>query len=255
MQKSGHYNTFANHELATMMSDEFQKLVIFEDSDYVILNKPAGISTLADRNDLHNILSLARENDQNLKVCHRLDKETSGVLVLARNPEAFRLMAIQFEKRTVNKIYRAVVDGVHDFQDQVIDLPLLPGRSGTTRIDRRRGKESQTTVSTLEKYHLHSLVECKPTTGRMHQIRAHLSFIGAPVSGDENYGGRPVYLSTLKRNYRPKKDLAERPLIRRPPLHAFQINFQNRSGQRVTFEAPYPKDFSILLNQLSKHHR
>lgn len=232
---------------------EFVDLIIFEDPDYIILNKPAGISTLADRNDSHNILSMARTFDPNLTVCHRLDKETSGVIVLARNPEAYRFLAIQFEKRSVDKTYRAVVDGLHDFQDEVIDLPLITTRSGITQVHRRRGKESRTVVTTLQTFRSHSLVECKPITGRRHQIRAHLSYLGAPIVGDENYGGNPLYLSSLKRNYRHKKFSDEQPLIRRPPLHAFQINFQNQNSQKITQQAPYPKDFSVLLNQLSKH--
>ena len=232
---------------------EFRSLILFEDPDYLILNKPAGISTLADRNDSLNVLGLARAFDPNLTVCHRLDKETSGVIVLARNPEAYRFLAMQFEQREVNKIYRAVVNGRHNFEDEVIDLPLFSSRSGITQINHRRGKDSKTVITTLQTFRFHSLLECKPVTGRMHQIRAHLGHLGAPIIGDEKYGGNPLYLSALKRNYRHKNDREEQALINRPPLHSFQINFEKQNREKVAQQAPYPKDLNALLNQLSKH--
>ncbi len=232
---------------------DFRNLIIFENQNYLIINKPAGLTTLADRNNSQNILALARKLDPHLQTCHRLDKETSGVMVLARNPEAYRFLAMQFEDRTVDKIYYAVVDGLHNFQDKVIDVPLMSNRSGVTKVSMRHGKESKTIVTTLQTFRWHSLLECKPVTGRMHQIRAHLAHLGAPVVGDKHYRGKTLYLSSVKKNYRPKKYQLELPLIKRPPLHAFRINFENTDGQQIIQEAPYPKDFAVLLKQLSMH--
>lgn len=91
----------------------FKDLILFEDNDFILINKPPFISTLEDRNESTTIISLAREAEPDPQVCHRLDKDTSGVLAIARNPEAYRHLSMQFENREVTKTYHAVADGIH----------------------------------------------------------------------------------------------------------------------------------------------
>jgi 23S rRNA pseudouridine955/2504/2580 synthase len=245
--------TFTIQAIQQLQKMPFKKLVLFEDEDYVVVNKPAFVSTLDDRHFDLNIMALAKEYTEDAQVCHRLDKETSGVLVIAKNPEAYRSLSIQFEKRKVNKTYHAVCDGIHNFQQMKIADPLYVSSKGVVKVDRQRGKEAVTIVNTLKAYRRHTLVSCEPVTGRMHQIRVHLASQGASISGDEQYGGKPFYLSAIKRNYNLKKDTEELPLIKRVALHARAIGFELLNGQPVRVEAPYPKDFAVVLKQLEKN--
>jgi RluA family pseudouridine synthase len=230
----------------------FDDLIIFEDDDYVLINKPPFISTLEDRNTPENLLALAKGKIDDAQVCHRLDKDTSGVLAIAKNPEAYRHLSMQFENRQVSKIYHAVADGLHQFQNQCVDAPILKQNDGTVRIS-REGKDAQTWFTSLEIYKNHTLVECRPVTGRMHQIRIHLSLLKAPIAGDETYGGKVFFLSSIKRNFKLEKNTEEQPLIKRMALHAFSLEFQNLKGEIVKTLAPYPKDFQALLKQLGEN--
>ncbi|MDN5200752.1 RluA family pseudouridine synthase [Fulvivirgaceae bacterium BMA10] len=232
---------------------DFESLILFEDDDYIVVNKPPLISSLDDRNDPINLLSLARDYAENAQVCHRLDKETSGAIAIAKNPEAYRALSIQFENRLVSKTYHAVVDGIHDFKEKEIDVPILVLGNGSVTININRGKESNTFVNTLQVYKAHTLLSCHPITGRMHQIRIHLSHIGTPIIGDTKYGGKPFFLSSIKRKYNLKRYTEEQPLIKRTALHSFGLRFEKRDGAEVSVEAPYPKDFNVLLKQLEKN--
>src|SRR4026207_2118744 len=115
----------------------FEDLILFQNDNYIAVNKPPFLSTLEDRQDNVNLLGLARQYDERAQVYHRLDKETSGVLVISRNAEAYRHLSIQFEKRQVVKIYHAVVDGIHNYKDNFIDAPILKQDDGIVKIDRR----------------------------------------------------------------------------------------------------------------------
>ena len=231
----------------------FADLIVFEESEYIIVNKPAFVSTLADRNDKANISDMAKEYWAGAQVCHRLDKETSGVLAIAKSREAYRHLSMQFEKRQVRKEYHAVVDGVHRFENTVVDAPLLTRGNGRMHIDRRGGKVATTSFDTILAYRQHTLVNCKPVTGRMHQIRVHLSHLNAPITGDEQYGGKVFYLSALKKHYHLKKWKVEKPLIKRFALHAHALEFRLTNGEKVKVEAQYPKDMRVLLHQLAKN--
>jgi 23S rRNA pseudouridine955/2504/2580 synthase len=243
---------YAAKAISKLYKTPFEDLLLFENEDYFVVDKPAFVSTLEDRYDNIDMISLARDYESDAQVCHRLDKETSGALVFAKNPEAYRAMAIQFEHRRVRKIYHAVADGTHSFSEQLIDLPIYTTGRGSVRVSHRRGKEAQTYVSTLHAYRQHSLLECRPVSGRMHQIRIHLSSLGAPIAGDEQYGGKPLYLSALKRNFNLKKNVKEQPLIKRLALHAHSIGFRLMDNREVEVVSPYPKDFAVVVRQLIK---
>lgn len=235
------------------MQNKFKDSIIYEDDNYLIVNKWSGISTLSDRRDASCLLDQARNYHSNAQVCHRLDKDTSGVLVFARNQEAYRSLSLQFQSRSVEKIYHAIVEDRHQFSHKLINLPIHQGRRGHVRISHSSGKDSETIVDTLQEYKLHTLLQCKPVTGRTHQIRVHLSAVNAPIVGDIAYGGKELYLSNIKRHYKLGKESVERPLISRPALHAWSIRFQISEQRTEIFEAAYPKDIKVALKQLAKY--
>ncbi|WP_234736488.1 RluA family pseudouridine synthase [Tellurirhabdus bombi] len=238
------------------MKLQFEDLIVFENEDYILINKPPHIASLDERSADRplSILRLAKAYHNDAQLCHRLDKETSGILAIAKNPEAYRHLAMQFEHRDVTKRYHAVVDGVHDFEGISVYLPIAPLKDGTAvRIDRQKGKVAETIFNTLRAYRSHTLVECMPITGRMHQIRVHLMCLKAPIVQDPTYGGKPIFLSEIKRKFNLKQGTEEQPLIQRVALHAHSLTFALLNGEETQFEAPYPKDFDVLVKQLDKH--
>lgn len=236
-----------------MKHPQFADLILFEDDDVIVVNKPPFISTLDEREggDL-NMLRLAKEYSPDAQVCHRLDKETSGTLIIAKNPDAYRDVSIQFEKRQVKKIYHAVINGIHVFEDLKIDLPILNVGKGNVTISRQEGKAAETWFQSLRYFKHYTLVECRPVTGRMHQIRIHLATQRASIAGDEMYKGEPVFLSKIKRKYNLGKDQEELPIMKRFALHAREVSFKLLNGEPAAINAPYPKDFETLLKLLEK---
>ena len=237
-----------------MKKVDFKSLIVYENEDYILINKPPHISSLDDRNDPVNINKLAKEYYSDSHVAHRLDKETSGILAIAKNNDAYRHIAMQFEHRQIRKVYHAVVDGIHDLDGINVYLPILPLKNGTVKIDKSSGKEAETTFYTIKAYKQHTLVECQPLTGRMHQIRIHLACLKAPITCDPTYGGKPVYLSDLKKKYNQKEGTEEFPIIQRVALHALSLKFKLMNEEVVEVEAPYPKDFGVLIKQLEKYN-
>ncbi len=232
---------------------KFKDIILFEDKDYLILNKPYSVSTLEDRSSPVNMLKMAKEYCQTAQVCHRLDKETSGVLAFAKNEKAYRHLNMQFEKREVNKIYHAVIEGVSKYEYDMFSAPIKILKKGIAKIDTREGKESHTIFNTIETYKFHSLLECNPITGRLHQIRIHLATMEHPIVGDTLYGGRPLYLSQYKRKFNIGKHVEESPLMSRVALHAYSLKFSLLNGDQKIVEADYPKDFNAMVNQMKKY--
>ncbi len=235
---------------------DFKNLIVFEDENYVVINKPPHIPTLDERNDLTatSILRMAKKYSDDAQVAHRLDKETSGVLAIAKNPEAYRHLAMQFEHREVIKTYHAVSNGIHEFDSVSVYLPILPLKNGIVKIDRQEGKEAETIFNTIKVFQKHTLVACHPITGRMHQIRIHLQCLKASIVHDDTYGGKDVFLSDIKKkNFNLKKETEEQPLINRVALHAYSLNFRLLNEEEINIIAPYPKDFEALVNQLEKN--
>jgi 23S rRNA pseudouridine955/2504/2580 synthase len=231
----------------------FKESIIFENDDVVVVNKPPFISSLDEREGGEfSMLRLAKQYTSDAQVCHRLDKETSGCLIIAKNPAAYRLVSMQFERRKVKKIYHAVVNGTHQFNHLEVNLPILNLGNKNVAISRQEGKAALTLFHSIKFYKNYTLIECQPVTGRMHQIRIHLASQRAAIAGDDMYGGQPVLLSKIKRGYRLGKDQDELPIMKRFALHAKEVTFKINEEEEITVAAPYPKDFATLIKLLDK---
>jgi 23S rRNA pseudouridine955/2504/2580 synthase len=228
-------------------------IIVYEDDHVVALNKPAFLSTLDERDETKkSLLGIARQHWEGIKVCHRLDKETSGIILFAKTDDAYREMAIRFEHRKVTKWYHAIAEGRHQFEQLEIDKPLKINSKGYAKIDFREGKESLTIVNTLEIFRHYSLIQCYPFTGRLHQIRVHLKSQNAPLAADLQYGGSMPMLSDLKRKFSLAKDAEEQPIMNRVALHSHSLYF-DLYGKNYELHAEYPKDFGIFLKLLRKY--
>ncbi len=193
------------------------------------------------------------------RLVHRLDKDTTGVVLVAKTIEAERRLREAFDAGAVRKTYLALVEGEHrlaDGEEDLIDLPIGPDgrRSGRMRVDRTEGKPSRTRLRVAQRFQGYTLLECEPLTGRTHQIRVHLREAGFPLVVDPLYGRRAALaLSEFKRGYRPKRGHVEAPLIDRLTLHARCIEFPNPAGGgTLRVEAPVPADLARTLKQLAK---
>ncbi len=236
---------------------KLHRLILHQDEALIALNKPAGILTIPDRYEPEqpNLLDWLREKFPTVFPVHRLDRETSGVVLFALTPEIHRALNEQFSQRAVEKIYHALVEGQPEWEEKTVDYPLATGRgrSHRTRVDMRRGKEAMTHFRVRERLGPYTLLEARPETGRTHQIRVHAAAIGYPVAADPLYGyGKPIFLSAIKRNYRGDRE-TERPLLARTGLHAYRIKIIHpETGEPFRVEAPYPKDLKATLYQLRK---
>lgn len=238
--------------------------VIHIDEDILAVNKAAGLLVAADRWDTEaERLDLLIEQElpklapqcEKLYAVHRIDKDTSGVLLYALNAEAHRALNTAFQERRVKKTYRLLIHGSVAEKQFTVDLPLRADGDTLHRtvVDKRRGKEAVTHFTVLETYRRLSLLEAQPVTGRTHQIRVHLAAAGYPIVCDSLYGsGKPVLLSELKQRWH--GDIyEEQPLIKRLALHAYQIEGAHpRSGESFAFTALYAKDFKSTVHQLQK---
>jgi RluA family pseudouridine synthase len=230
--------------------------ILYTDGSILAVNKPSGLLSAPDRYD-PEALVVSRELEMEhgrLWPVHRLDLDTSGVLLFARNEEVHRLLSMTFEAREVRKIYHAVVNGRPTWTDTECDLSLSPDgdRMHRTIID-GAGKPCITEFHVIGAHAKMAIVEARPLTGRTHQIRVHLTALGYPVACDPLYGdGKPVLLSKIKRRWKGNED-RERPLISRTALHAYSIELAHPlTGGALKIEAPYPKDFRALVTQLEK---
>jgi 23S rRNA pseudouridine1911/1915/1917 synthase len=230
--------------------------ILFEDDAFVAINKPAGLLSIPDREGKEpSLKSILREKYGNIFTVHRLDRETSGVIVFAKTEAMHKYLSGIFEDREVEKIYQGLVQGSLPQQQGSIDLPIMehPTKPGLM-VTNRRGKASLTDYQVLEDLGLYSLVEFRIHTGRTHQIRVHMQSLGHSIVCDEGYGdAHPVFLSSIKRNFKlSKAEEAERPILARLALHAARLRFTDPAGTTHTLEAPLPKDLRALLQQLKK---
>lgn len=241
------------HLCILMKIPAFKNLIIFEDEHFIFVNKPANLSSLDERlgNGL-SLLQMARKYAPEAQLCHRLDKETSGVLLIAKHNEAYKAMALMFEERTVEKSYHAVVQGFLQVSNKSILLPLSITAKGLAKVDLKEGKKAETIISTIEHFNHYTLLNCKPVTGRLHQIRIHLASQHFPIVSDESYGGKKPFLSKLKRGFKTGKWEVEQPMMQRVALHAYELKF-SALGNNYVVAAPYPKDMEVLIKLLRQH--
>ena len=232
---------------------QFKDIIIYEDDYFIFVNKPAHLSSLDERSGgVVNLLQMARKYFEDVQLCHRLDKETSGVLLIAKTNEAFKLLASMFENRDVEKTYHAVVQGYLQVENKSILLPLSITSKGLAKVDMKDGKKAETIITTLQVFNHHTLLACNPVSGRLHQIRIHLASQNFPIISDETYGGKKPYLSKFKRGFKTSKWENEQPMMQRVALHAYQLRF-TAFGKNYDVIAPYPKDFEVFIKLLHKH--
>ena len=241
--------------------------VLYEDENLIAVNKPAGILVTPDRwsPSIPTIQDMIREyirrqvggGHPNIRVVHRLDKDTSGVTILAKNVKTQTYLSRQFEKGEINKTYYAIVKGVMSKDEGIINFSLLESlkKPGTMTVN-AKGKQSISVYKVLEKFKNSTLVEVNPLTGRTHQVRVHLMSIGYPLLFDPIYGdSTPFYLSQLKKNYK-EKEGKERPFLSRLTLHAFRLSFREPAeGKTLVLEAPLPDDFARTLKYFRKYEK
>lgn len=259
-------------KLSSPATREFWEIPVrFEDEFLLALDKPAGLLTSPDRYDAlrPNLMKLLHAGIKNQKPwararnlnylsnAHRLDFETSGVILLAKTKPALVALADLFGSEKPLKKYAAIASGVPPSETFEVDAPLAPHplRPGFIRVDPKNGKKSKTQFQVLENFagSGYLLLRCEPRTGRTHQIRVHAAHVGLKIVGDELYGGKPLWLSRLKRDYHLKPGKEERPLISRVALHAEELQLMHPiKGENVVISAPLPKDFTVSLKYLRK---
>ncbi len=234
--------------------------IAYEDEDVLVINKPAGISVTKDRagdDDLLKVLKARFANDA-LCLVHRLDKGTSGVMVVAKTTDAQRTYSGYFAKRQVSKTYLALVSGVFVDHEGVVRHPLARSRKDPLlMVIDPRGKEAETKWKLLADFGMAALIAANPVTGRTHQIRVHMTRIGMPLLIDPLYGGtKPVMLSDFKRKYRVRPGKTELPLMERMTLHAYQLCLPGKEpdDQNRYFNAPLDKKFCGTIKMLAKHN-
>jgi len=235
---------------------KFNDWIIYEDENLIALNKPSGLLSIPDREGKDiSLKKLLIDKYGNIFTVHRLDKDTSGLIVFAKNEATHKHLSQQFEARQTEKIYLGLVLGSLAQKKGSIDAPIAehPAKKGLMTVH-RKGKESLTDYEVLEDFKIFSWLQFQIHTGRTHQIRVHAKHIGHPVVCDDLYGdGKPILLSSLKHKFKlSKNELEERPILNRLGLHASSLQFGIANNETIKLEAPLPKDLKALLQQLRK---
>lgn len=233
--------------------------IIFENNNFIAINKPAGLLSIPDRfGKDQSVKSILLEQFGKIFTVHRLDKETSGLIIFAKDEITHKDLSQKFEGREVKKLYLGLVNGTLMNQKGTIDVPIMehPGKT-TLMMAHKKGRASVTDYQVLEEFGLYSLVQFQIHTGRTHQIRVHSKYIGNTIVCDTLYGnGQPVLLSSIKRKFKlSKNELDERPLLNRLALHSSRLEFTDAEGVKHELEAPLSKDMKALLQQLRKNVR
>ncbi len=249
--------------------------VLFDSDDFVAVDKPSGLATIptraAERGDEDCVLvrlagqlglPWSGQDDPRLRVVHRLDRDTSGVLLFAKNSAAQRWVSGQFQSNVVAKEYLALVRGHPSADGGEIEAALMRDPRLSTRmiIAGHGGRPARTLWKVEQRLGEFTLLRVFPKTGKTHQIRIHLRSIGLPLAIDPIYNpthGAPVgiFLSEFKRGYRRGAAESERPLIERLTLHAHSLEFTDKDGQPVQITALLPKDMRAVINSLHKYAR
>ncbi|MBQ3320509.1 RluA family pseudouridine synthase [Candidatus Saccharibacteria bacterium] len=233
----------------TLKNADLKPKVIYEDENVLVLDKPAGLLSEA-----KGEYCPERTLEDFGYIAHRLDRDTSGVVILAKNEEVQKFLKKQFQDRKVHKVYNAIVEGRLKLDEARIDLPLARDlkRPTTFRVD-PNGKEAETFYKVLKTNDKYSLVELRPTTGRTHQLRVHMKYLGHPILGDPVYGSQAKLSEDKKYEFRTLPAVKVKDAsgleseIRRLFLHAKELEIILPGGKRMTFKADLPKEFSDVL--------
>ena len=232
-------------------------IILENNDDFIVLNKPSGLLSIPDREGKEiSLKKMLQQQYENIYTVHRLDRDTSGVIVFAKNESTHKHLSKQFEGRSTQKIYNGLVLGNPTPSKGSIDAPISehPVKRGLMTVY-RKGKESLTDYEVLENFGLYAWMQFEIHTGRTHQIRVHMKHIGHPIVCDNLYGdGKPVFISSIKKkNFNlAKSEEEERPILNRLALHSLKLSFETADGNRHIFEAPLPKDLRATLQQLEK---
>ena len=260
----------ADADVGPPPSAEFELEVLCEHGEHLVLNKPSGVTVLPGRRGAKDCLSASLVALLNRDapaggpfvrphIVHRLDRETSGVLLVAKSEEAARKLSLQFQRRAVHKCYLGVIEGVLPRDELTIDIPLSHSRGSLLEMvpDPGSGKPAATQVVVREAFGHFCLLEIRPLTGRQHQIRVHLSAIGYPLAVDAVYGRRSrLKGADFNETVRARKLWPERVLLERCPLHAHSLRYRlPESGCPTEVTAPMPHDLESFLEVLRRHDK
>ena len=258
-------------KLSAPATREFWEIpVLFEDDHLLALNKPPGLLTSPDRYDPErpNLMKLLHDGIRDRKPwavehgltylanAHRLDFDTSGVILMAKTKPALVTLANLFGTDKPRKTYVALIEDGPSADQFEVDAPLapFPGRPGVMRVDPKHGKHSKTLFEVRERFRGWTLLTCRPLTGRTHQIRAHLRHLHFPIAGDRTYGGHHLLLSRIKSDFRLKPGQDERPLISTTALHAEALSLPHPvTGAEVNITAEWPKDLTVAVKYLRRY--
>ena len=203
-------------------------IIIFQDENLVAINKPSGVLTIPDRLGNISLKNYLQDYFGEIFTVHRIDKDTSGLVIFAKNEATHKQLSQSFEGREVEKYYQGLVHGKLTEPIGTIDIPIMehPVKKGLM-ITSKKGKSSVTDYEVLENFRFHSWLQFQIHTGRTHQIRVHMKQIGHPIVCDDLYGdGKPILLSSLKKKFKlSKKEEEERPLLPRLALHSLRLKF------------------------------
>jgi 23S rRNA pseudouridine1911/1915/1917 synthase len=230
--------------------------IIHENDAFVAVNKPAGMLSIPDRagQDI-SLKQLLKERYGNIYTIHRLDKGTSGIIVFAKDEITHKDLSQKFEGRDVEKFYLGLVQGKPMNDKDTIDVAIAehPGKQ-TKMMTNAKGKPSVTDYEMLESFGTYSWMQFRIHTGRTHQIRVHMQYVGNPIACDDLYGnGEPILLSSIKgKKFKlSHNELEERPILSRLALHSWKLKFE-MNDEQFDLEAEVPKDLRATLQQLRK---
>jgi 23S rRNA pseudouridine1911/1915/1917 synthase len=230
--------------------------VIKETDQFIAVNKPAGLLSIPDREGKEVSLKvMLQEQYGEIFTVHRIDRDTSGIIVFARNANTHQFLSQSFEDRTVEKYYLGIVNGILANKKGTVEVPMMqhPGKQAVMIVD-KKGKNSVTDYEVIEEFGKYSLLKFQIHTGRTHQIRLHMQHIGHSIVCDAVYGdGQPIMVSSIRKKYKlAKSEDEERPILSRQALHAQQLKFKDETGLLHDLEAEMPKDMRALMQQLRK---
>ncbi len=235
---------------------QLSSIILSETDHWIALNKPSGLLSVPDRLGKEiSLKTMLREKYGSSWAVHRLDRETSGVILFAKDELTHQSLSRQFEERRTEKIYEGLVLGTPLQETGSITTPIAEHPAADGRMmTHAKGKSSHTDYRVLEVLRPYSRLSFTIHTGRTHQIRVHLQSLGHPIVCDTLYGdGKPVLVSSLRKKFKLAKNAEEeRPILARLALHAQRLCFDDEKGNRQCIEAPLPKDLSATIAQLRK---